>query len=82
MTEMDPTTVCDMTDLTVQSCAHCRENGTYRPDAMGLSTNSDGRMNLSNLDEMAIGVDEDGSIWIGPDEAFQRGHFARGRHLF
>jgi hypothetical protein len=80
--DKNPSEICDKTDLTIQSCAHCRENGTYKPDAMGLSINPAGRMSLSNLDQMAIGIDEDGSIWIGPDEAFRRGHFARGKHLF
>lgn len=90
---IDPDSFCERSDMTVRSCAHCREIGQYRV-AEGSTTNG---LNLTDIDAGKVSVDAMGSIFLGPDsdgeklighgfvdadEAFRRGKFGRGKHNF
>lgn len=79
--------ICELMDLPVSGCVHCRDTGRYvvpeGAQGSGLSAR--------DTDEVELKIDPDGSVWVqgggdigeaewlAADEAFQRGKFGRGR---
>lgn len=78
---MDPTAICDLTELEIQMCDHCRKKGIYKTPPQSVSS-LNLESNLHMLETSDLSIDEDGEVWVSPNEAFLQGRFGNGKHLF
>lgn len=74
----DAETLCELTELTRRSCTHCRDAGLYTPP-QGSGKREIG-LTARNTEGLTLELDGDGNVWVGADEAIQRGHIGRGRY--
>jgi hypothetical protein len=74
--------ICERSDMTRRSCDHCREAGLYVPPPVSENLPKY-KITIHDTESLAVTMEyPDGSIWIGPDEAFRRGHLGHGRYNY
>lgn len=66
----EPTDMCELTEMQIQGCDHCRRTGRYTPPAGTVRMGRNAGIRLTP--ELTLSMDSDGDVWIGPDETFRR----------